>query len=52
MTKKYILISLLVTPEEIDQIDSEWRPYLEYRSRADYIRARLGMKRSYTKTEE
>jgi hypothetical protein len=52
MTKKPIFITLSVTQEEIDQIDSEWRPYLEYRSRADYIRARLGMKRSYTKTEE
>jgi hypothetical protein len=52
MTKKPILIAFLVTQEEIDQIDSEWRPYLEYRSRSDYIRARLGIKRSYTKTEE
>lgn len=52
MTKKPIFITLSVTQEEIDQIDSEWRPCLEYRSRADYIRARLGMKRSYTKTEE
>jgi len=52
MTKKHIFITLMVSQEEIDQIDSMWRPNLEYRSRADYIRDKLGMKRSDTKKEE
>jgi len=52
MAKKTIVVALALTQEEIDQIDSVWRPCLEYRSRSDYIRARLGVKRSFTKTEE
>ena len=51
MTKKEILITFLVSQEELDQLDSIWRPNLEYRSRADYVRDRLGMKRSNTKKE-
>lgn len=52
MAKKEILITFLVSQDEIDQIDSIWRPNLEYRSRADYVRDRLGMKRLHTKKEE
>ena len=52
MAKKEILITFLVSQEEIDWLDSIWRPNLEYRSRADYVRDRLGMKRSNTKKEE
>jgi len=52
MAKKEILITFLVSQEEIDQLDSMWRPNLEYRSRADYVRDRLGMKRLHTKQEE
>jgi hypothetical protein len=52
MTKKQILISIWVSQEELDQLDSIWRPNLEYKSRADYVRDRLGMKRLHTKTEE
>jgi hypothetical protein len=52
MTKKQILIAIWVSQEELDQLDSIWRPNLEYRSRADYVRDRLGMKRSNTKKEE
>jgi len=52
MAKKETLITFLVSQEEIDWLDSMWRPNLEYRSRADYVRDRLGMKRSNTKKEE
>lgn len=52
MAKKEILITFLVSQEEIDWLDSIWRPNLEYRSRADYVRDRLGMKRLHTKKEE
>ena len=52
MAKKEILITFLVSQEEIDQLDSMWRPNLEYRSRADYVRDQLGMKRLHTKQEE
>lgn len=52
MAKKEILITFLVSQDEIDQIDSIWRPNLEYRSRADYVRDRLGLERSNTKKEE
>ena len=51
MTKKQILITFLVSQEELDQLDSIWRPNLEYRSRADYVRSSLGMKRSNTEKE-
>ena len=51
MAKKTIVVALALTQEEIDQIDSVWRPYLEYRSRSDYIRARLGIMRSRTEKE-
>ena len=51
MTKKEILITFLVSQEELDQLDSIWRPNLEYRSRADYVRDRLGMKRTNTKKD-
>ena len=52
MAKKEILITFLVSQEEIDWLDSMWRPNLEYRSRADYVRDRLGLERSNTKKEE
>ena len=51
MTKKPLFITILVSQEELDQLDSIWRPNLEYRSRADYVRDRLGMKRTNTKKE-
>ena len=52
MAKKEILITFLVSQEEIDWLDSIWRPNLEYRSRADYVRVKLGLESSHTKKEE
>ncbi len=52
MAKKEILITFLVSQEELDQIDSIWRPNLEYRSRADFVRVKLGLERLHTKKEE
>ena len=46
MKTKPLFLTILVSQEEIDKIDSEWRPNLEYKSRTDYIRSRLGMKRT------
>ena len=52
MTKKQQFITMIVSQEELDQIDSEWRPNLEYKSRADYIRAKLNMRRTHSKLED
>ena len=52
MAKKEILITFLVSQDELDQIDSIWRPNLEYRSRADFVRVKLGLESSNTKKEE
>lgn len=39
------LISIYMSDEDVERIDSEWRPNLEYKSRADYIRVLLGLHR-------
>ena len=49
--KKYVFMTLPVTKEELTYIDSMWRPNQEYRSRVDYMRSRLGLRRSCVKDE-
>lgn len=46
------LISIYMSDEDVERIDSKWRPNLEYKSRADYIRAKLNMRRTYSKSED
>ena len=46
MKTKPLVLTVVVSQEELNQIDSEWRPNLEYKSRTDYIRSKLGMKRT------
>lgn len=43
MTPKKTQISLVLSQDDLDQIDREWRANLECKSRSEYLRQKIGI---------
>lgn len=42
-------LTIRVSPEEMAEIDRNWRSDFSYRSRTDYVRSKIGLRKSLSR---